>query len=514
MQKIPKLDLSPYLEIIWRRKWWIIVFLAGSVISGFGYFKTAPKFYKANTLILVEGQKVPDSYVEPLVNSSLESRLQTITQQIHSRTNLEEIINKFNIKSEPKGIKQIAIEQIKNFIKSISQKDETQELKKNAVSIENLVRKLRENIEVNLQGRMENQAFEITVVWNDSLIVAQVANAVAQGFIEENLNVREEIARGTTDFLEREAARIRNELENREKELENFKNKNMGMLPSELNSNINILNQLKEELNNLENSIDTEKQQLIMLNMQIKDTLALQSQSSGSATSETITEEVPISDLERLEESLTTLRLRYTEEHPDIVELKKKIEIARQEKSNIETIRENSNVDEIPREYSIGQPNTQIVMLHNQRQLAETRIQSYDRQIRELKKEINVYKERVEQTPQVEVAMTKILRDYETVRDRYRELLRSSLNARMAEELEKRHKAEQFRVLDPAVPPSSPFSPDFKKIMLMAIAAGMAMGGGLAYLREMMDPCFYNPNELESELNTNVIVSLPWVKMK
>ena len=84
----------------------------------------------------------------------------------------------------------------------------------------------------------------------------------------------------------------------------------------------------------------------------------------------------------------------------------------------------------------------------------------------------------------------------------------------MAEELERRRKGEQFRIIDPAVAPVAPFSPNLKMTMLMAIAAGLALGGVLGYARETMDPCFYDSEDLEASLNTNVIVSLPLVNLK
>ena len=507
MSHIPKIEIKPYKDILFRRKWNVIVLFSLAIVGGLLFFKIAPKVYRATTLILVEPQQVPDSYVRSVISGTVEKRLQTISQQIHSRTNLEKIIDQFGLDREPAESNRSVLDRLKEILKM----DETVEEGDEAVKRMSLVQELRKKIQVTLRGGRENSAFEISFIWNDGAIAAQVANFVANKFIEENLNVREEMAMATTDFLEREASRIRYELEAKEKELEDFKKEHMGMLPSELESNISILNQLREELNNLEKRLDTEKQMAIMLENQTKtmksamssdlfvpfedDALAVESSSSGK--------------VQMLEEQLENLKVQYTDKHPDIVALKKRIERAKKEEEDNQAVEEEQAFEPEP---EIAIPT--VDPMASQLKMARDRIQSYVNQIEELKKRIGLYQERVEGTPRVELAMTKILRDYETVKSRYEELLSKSLSARMAEELERRQKGEQFRIIDPAIAPGKPFSPDIKKVMLMAVVAGLAMGAGLAYVREILDPCFYSPEEIESELNTNVVVSLPYVDLK
>ena len=511
MNKIPKIDIKPYLDVVFRRKWWVIFSLVAAIIAGAGYYKMSPKVYRASTLILVEPQKVPDDYVRPVVTGTIERRLHTITQQIHSRTNLEHIIERFNLEGETEDMQKGVIDNVKSRIKKILKWDTSPQAEKESLKKMNMVEGLRKNISVNLRGRGGNSAFEISVNWNDAKVAADVTNFVANKFIEENLNVREEMTMATTDFLDREASRIRYELEAKEKELEDFKKKHMGMLPSELRSNINILNQLKEELNNLEKRLDTEKQSTLMLErqmQQMKDNF--QPDNFLSFEEENFFETGLNSEIDILETELKKLKYRYTDSHPDVIALKHRIESLREEMENQPA----EPVPEVATDPLIDQVMNPADMISPQVETARNRIQSYEDQIREVKNQIETYKERVEGTPQVELAMTKILRDYETIKSRYDALLSKSLSARMAEELERRQKSEQFRIIDSAVAPVKPFSPDVRKIMLMAIMAGLALGCGMAYIREIMDPCFYDPDEIESALQTPVIVSLPIAEFK
>jgi uncharacterized protein involved in exopolysaccharide biosynthesis len=147
-------------------------------------------------------------------------------------------------------------------------------------------------------------------------------------------------------------------------------------------------------------------------------------------------------------------------------------------------------------------------------QLDETNrnIKSCQKRIREIKKEIQAYNNRIERIPEVELELTKLTRDYSTIRNRYQSLLQKKIDAQLAEQLERRQKGEQFKVLDSAIIPDKPFKPDIKKVMLMALMAGLGIGCGLAYLREIMDGSFYSSEDLEAFLETKVLVSIPFEK--
>ncbi len=145
---------------------------------------------------------------------------------------------------------------------------------------------------------------------------------------------------------------------------------------------------------------------------------------------------------------------------------------------------------------------------------SEERINKYENKMTNLEAEIQKYKNRVEETPEVGMQLKDIKRDYETVQRRYQDILSKKLNAQMSAELEKKQKGEQFRVVNSAVPPNNPYKPNISKIMFFTLVMGLGLGGGAAYLRETLDPAFYTPEEIEEYLNTEVIVSLPINKSK
>ncbi len=518
----PKVDITGYLDIAKRRKWCVIVMIAISLIPAVAYLKFSPKIYQATTLILLEPQSIPDVFVRSTVSESVEGRLRTIVQQIHSRTSLERLIREFGL---DQGQRESAGAKLKNIVsyglKSLARRDLIKEsdATDKQIMLSQLVNEVRKNLTVKFRSglpatstREASLAFDITFEWPNIDVVAPVTNVVAARFIEDNMNIREEIAIATTDFLDKETEMIRIQLEAREKELEGFKTKHMGMLPDQLQANINILNQLREELTNLERQLEHERQQSILVRSQAQTaridegalTLAVRQEQrrSGGRTSDarvTTMDELTGGSLEDVERELNRLRSVYTERHPDVIVLKRRVE----------EMKSRGARSAGPQ----GQPSTssEVASSRVEAQVAAINAdaESYKKQIKEVEKEIQLYKDRVERTPQVEMELSTILRDYQTVRQRYDDLLRKKLDAKLAEQMEKRKKGEQFRVLDPAVRPPRPFKPDAIKILAMALVAGCALGVGLAFLRETMDPRFYSPEEVESVLNASVIVSLP-----
>jgi len=488
------LNVEYYKDLALRRKRWIIVPFVLSLIIGLVYIKVIPKTFRANTLILVQSQKIPDSYVDSTVTESVQSRLHTISQQIYSRTNLEKIIREFNL------------------IKGENEAEEE--------STSMLVESLRRKIKVDIRQRDKRasvQAFEISFEWRDPKITADVTNAIASQFIEENLKVREAMAMGTTDFLTNEVTKIKEELEKQEKDVEEFKKKHMGMLPDQLQANINILGQLKEQLGNVEMSARNEQEKTMFLQrqMELLEAANLDNNEIGNSSQ-------PISGFEQLRhlrEQLESLRSRYTEKHPDVIALKRAISAlgtelqAKQDRKNDDKssggVAEGTHLPLPERLNNYARRQEELKM---EIERANKNIGTYKAEPKKIKKQISLYQERIERTPEVELELTKLTRDYTTIRGRYESLLNKKINAQLSEQLERRQKGEQFKVIDPAIIPEKPVKPDVKRVMLIALIAGLGIGCGLAYLREMMDGSFYSTEDLEGFLGAKVLVSIPFVK--
>ena len=127
-----------------------------------------------------------------------------------------------------------------------------------------------------------------------------------------------------------------------------------------------------------------------------------------------------------------------------------------------------------------------------------------------LKATIAAHEQRVERTPQREHEFKQLARDYETTREIYQSLLKRHEEAQIAESMEHHQKGEQFRLLDPAVPPRSPVA---KRLRLVAMAVVLSLGlGGLAVvLAEQIDTSFHSADDLRTFAPVALLVSIPWI---
>ena len=198
---------------------------------------------------------------------------------------------------------------------------------------------------------------------------------------------------------------------------------------------------------------------------------------------------------------LASLEARYTQRHPDVIRLKKKI-------ADLETKQESA-----PKRVEVIPENTALIeaergMLNQLREI-DLQIQNLKAEAVQLNSQIKQYEALVENTPKREQELFSIQRDYRNMQEAYNSLLSRKLEADIAVSMEKKQKGEQFRILDVAQLPEKPISPNLKKLFILAIAAGLGVGGGLIFLFYYFDSSFRKTEDIETFLGLPVLATVP-----
>jgi len=475
------LDIKDYLQIALRRKWYFIVPFVLVSIAAIAYALYAPNIYRASTLILVEPQKVPSSYVKATVTEDIESQLRTITEQIMSRSYLERIINEFDLYPEMRK----------------------------KLPLQSVIERMRKCIDVRVRkGRVFTVSFED----QNPVIAMKVTNRLASLFIEGNLKVREERAEGTLVFLEKELERVRKLLKQQEKKVSEFRAEHLGVLPEQLEANLRTLDRLQLQLQSNGEALKAAEETRRMLQQQLSQmqTMPMITVDEPTSGEELVPES---SSLSKLKAKLKELRLRYTEKHPEVVRLKRLIaQMENEEKSN--EANEEGSKEEGSKETSANEEPLWASQIEAQLAQLDAEISQLKNERKRLKSEIKEYERRVEITPKVEQQLKELSRGYEVTQKEYQSLLDKKLQAELAANMERKQKGERFKVLDQAKIPERPFKPNRQKIILFGVFLGMAIGGGLVGLVEYLDHSFYKIEDLEQFTGISVIACIPKIKAK
>jgi polysaccharide chain length determinant protein (PEP-CTERM system associated) len=478
------LDIYLYLSLLLRRKWEIIFGMIPFLLAGLLYCLFSAKIYSTSTTIVVVPQRVPEAYVRSTITGDIDERIRGIWQEVTSRTNLERIIEQFNLYPETRE----------------------------RLPMETVVEAMRKKIQIDSPTTARTNAYILSYEGADPILITKVVNALANVFIEENLKLREIQARGTAEFLSEELEKVYRELKHREEELKQYKTEHMGELPEQRDSNLAMLQRLNEEIETLQENIRSAEDRKLLLQRQIAEEKSNLSMAANLAGSQGTVSQAPTT-LEGLRERLESLRTRYTDTHPDVVTVKKLIAKLEREQG-IQSLASDKGGAEVSMESGSpvdtgGPVNAVIVGLKYQLKGLEFDIKAIREASDKVRKQIVVYQTRIENTPKREQELVDLTRDYDNLRLSYENLMTRKIEAEQAAALERRQKGEQFRVIDPARIPETSFKPDVKKILAMTLLLAAGAGLGLALGREYLSKAFYDPEDVKKALNISVLACVP-----
>jgi polysaccharide chain length determinant protein (PEP-CTERM system associated) len=441
---------------------WVAIFIGTVFLS-----IALPDIYRASTVILVEAQQVPESYVRSTVASSVQERLRTITQQIKSRTRLEQVI------------------------RELRPRDDLQD-------IETDIGKMSRSIEVEVKGNAASTAaFIVSYVGKDPRTVMLVTNKLASLFIEENAKVRERLAIGTTDFLGRELQRVRALLEAQEKAISEFKQRYMGELPEEQSTNLRTLDRLQAQLQTNMEAMGSARNRKSLLLQQF-------SLLPSDVTLDTNTNSLE-QQLTQRHEALAALQQLHTDAYPDVIRLKREVA---ELQAKLAAHRSRPPVSERPQPTRAA-PGSLRWRLQEEINQVDLEVEKLRLQQESVREQIAAYEKKVANAAQREQELQVLTRDYESTQKNYASLSERQMQAKIAENLEKRQKAEQFQVLDPAPMPTKPWKPDRFRILIMGLMLGLGVGCGAVFLAENLDRSFHDPEDLKQFTTLPVLVSIP-----
>lgn len=468
------------VAIVWRWKWLLVLPCLAGLIGAHSYARTLRDLYRSEATIVMTPQRVREDLVRSSIRTNLGERIQTISQQVLSRTRLESIIVDLNL----------------------------YQAERRSGVMEDAVERMRRDVSV---GTLRNDAFKVGYSSESPLLAMKVAERLAGLFIDENLRDREQLAQGTSQFLESQLEEARKRLVEQERRLEAYRRANAGQLPSQVESNLAAINSAQQQVQRLQDAIARDRDQLQLIERQIADANAPGALSEPVVSAEGSTGGTSTQQLEAAQNALRNLELRLKPEHPDVARTKRLIATL--------TKKVEAEMLEAPLTQAddAARPKTpaEIARVNRLNELEATAqrlreaVTANDAEQERLKVVIAGYQKRLDAAPTRETELIELTRNYDAFARTYNSLLAKSEESKLSMSIEARQVGEQFTLLEPARLPTRPYSPNRNRLYGIGAFGGAGLGAALIFVLVYRDSSLKTDDDVTLSLGLPVLALVP-----
>ena len=463
-----------------RRHWPICAYTATvGLIIGIALAFFLPKRFESKTVVLFDQPAVSETLVPAAANDDWNGRLASMQQQILSRTRLSDVIQKLNLYPDENG--HIPMDML------------VERLQK-AIVVETLV-PVEGDPDRSLPG------FNVTVTFQDPYHAQQICQEITSMFLEQNSRAGEEHAEVTTQFLSQQLEEAKSKLDDQDAKLADFERKNLGALPDEEQTNLNLLMGLNTQLEAVTQNIGRLQQEKAFDESMLAQQLAAWKQAQVTQDPSTLQQEK-----QQAEAKLTALRAQYTDAYPDVIKAQQELDAINQK---IAAAQQAGPADTTVTTRPDTMEPAQIQQLRAQVHQATVAVDEALKQEQALQGQIGGLQSRVRASPAVEEEYKEITRNYQTALDFYNDLLKKHDESAMATDLEHDQEGEQFSILDPPNFPSHAAFPNPFLFSLGGFGGGLALGLAVIAFFMIQDSSLHSDRDVEFMLHVPTIAMIP-----
>jgi len=458
---------------IFRRRRVLATFVFMAVLaSAVTFARYLPDLYKSSAVLLVE-RPVPEVYVRPAASGEVESRLHVIKQEIMSRVRLTDLINRFDLYPDLRR----------------------------QVPMDGVLDQMRHDIDIELtgpeqvSGRKTTVSFKLSYTGAKGETVARVTNELANFYVSQNDEIRSQEATRATGFLRAQLDSTRKELDNHESSIRAYTSSHPGELPQQVEVNLAALERLNTQLR-----LTGEREiKLLEDREKLADGLTVTTDLTTGVS--LVIGDPPVNErLERMKRDLKMLEGQFTSRHPDVIRIKTEIAAAEREQQDALLRQRQAAQREAAGTAAAAAAAAPSPTALDARKKA---IANLDVELDRLKKEeadlrqniVNI-ETRLEGVPERQQEFGRITRDYNAAKDLYDSLLKRFDDAQLAASMETDRQGERFRILEAAMPPSSPVAPNRPRLMIMGFILALIVAAGAALMAEQFDSTFHSVADL------------------
>jgi polysaccharide biosynthesis transport protein len=479
-----QLSLLDYLSIIRRRLLPIILTFGAVLTASVVVAMILPRVYESTGTLLIEGPPMSGDVVHSALPGNAEQRLQALRQRIMSRESLLRIAADHQVFDPAPGV---------------------------VLKDADIVNGMRQSIGVNvLIGNMpswerptNNFAFNVSFQHRQPEKALEVANALIKLFLESSVRERVAQASRANDFLSQEADRVKSQLEDLERRIASYKRAQGSAMEDGQTVALASIQALESDLRS------AEREHRLALDQLRTAEVDLAGARAGVLLPGTVTASGPSvaeQELERARAELARLRGVSTDDHPDVMAQRRKIELLER------ALRAENAATSPAGDAAAAQAKLAVSRLEAQRDTARARADLLADQMRNLRNAIGQQRSQVVRAPQIERDLTALQRDHDAARLKYEDLRSKQMSAQIVQNLEGEQQGERFTLLEPPLLPEYPIKPNRKKLVALGFFLAVAAAAGVVALLELIFGRVRGVNSLTALTGQRPMVVIPYIK--
>lgn len=464
------------LKGIIRRRAKVVLSVALVVaLAGYWVAMALPNEYESSATVLVEPQAVdPDLVESGLAQADLNRRLHIMAAQILSRSRLSRIIDELGLYQEES-----------NYLV----RDEIVNMMRGSVSVSPVIPEMEQTASA-LRRELKIDQFAIRFRDDDPVVARDVAQRLANDFIEEHIATRVRTSQKSVEFVEAELDRLATAIRQIESQVSDFKAANSGRLPEDLPANTRQLERLSMEAGDLRRDAATARSDEAFFRSQ--SATAREMTGAGMERADT-----PEARVRMLELAMADFAARgFTDKHPDVVKTEAELEALKAQ------IAAGEETAESPGSFAAQSAEAEAERARLRRMHAE-------QELALMQERMETIQEVMAGAPAVAETLDAMEREYHHLFESFQDFSNRRLEASVQADLERRQLGEQFRVLEAAFLAPEPTSPNRPVIVIIGIIFGLAMGAGIGIVLEAADASIHDARQLQASFNLPVLVAIP-----
>lgn len=503
------LDLEDYIDIARRHAAWIAGPTFFGIVIAIVVAFLLPNTYISTAEMQITPAQISSSIVTSTLNQQLAERLNSMENEILSRTSLSAIIQdpRLDLYKSDRATKPL-----EDVIEAMRTKD----IKISLVTVPG------ETVE-----QKKASAFLISFAYSDAHKAQAVVQTLITKFQEVNLTTQRDQQNVVTNFVRDGLAEAKANLDRLTEELTNFRVENAGKLPEQTQLNVTQLTSLQQQAAGINDALNRLAQERVQLDTRIE---TLQSQLSLLDMFDKDSDTAPAvkRQNERLvllnrqiadtESSLAQMKQVYKPSYPDIRDAELRLEVIRKERDDLQKQQdaEEAKPKEPVKKAASFQEAENASAVQGQINATKASIQTLQMQRENLQKDqqrINsqmvAYQERLAATSGIEAKYSDLIRDQKEAAQKYQDLIGKQDLTQQNNDLLQRKAGENLEVLDPPSLPEQPAKPNRYLVVGAGAAISFVLGLAFAGLQEAKDTSLKNLKDVRAYTNLPVLCSVP-----